>query len=150
MSEITETTREQTGEAGPDKTEDRPAEDRTAELEETVTALQEKTAALERSLAEREQQLADTARDLSLAVVSYTAQVISANPQIPPELITGQTVAAVDSSVQTARALVNKVREGLETEIKTARIPAGAPLRTSADLSALSPREKIRHGIVGR
>ncbi len=122
---------------------------RIAELEQLVTELEEKAASLEKSLAESEQKLAEAERAFSLAVASYTAQIIEANPQIPAELITGETIEAVDSSLKTARTLINKIKEGLEAEIKTARIPAGAPPRVPIDFSSLSPREKIQHGIGG-
>ena len=45
------------------------------------------------------------------------------------------------------KALVTKVKQGLEIEISLARVPAGAPERTLPDLSALSPREKIQYAI---
>ena len=42
---------------------------------------------------------------------------------------------------------MSKVRQEVGAENARVRVPAGAPQRTSADLSALSAREKIRFGM---
>jgi molybdopterin converting factor small subunit len=77
-----------------------------------------------------------------------------------------QTVANLDSEVVSlkqalaeseerlttikAKTLVNRVKQGLEAEITAGKVPAGAPIRTPPDLSALSPREKINYAIGGK
>jgi hypothetical protein len=66
------------------------------------------------------------------------------------ELITGDTIESINESLKKAKTLVSQVRQGLETEIAGAKIPAGAPPRTPPDLSALSPREKIQYAIGGK
>jgi chromosome segregation ATPase len=125
------------------------ARDRIAELEQLVADLEAEVADLKQSGFESEQKLAEMGQHLSQAVASYRARVIESNPEVPAELIEGDTIETIDSSLQSAKALISKVREGLEAEIRTARIPAGAPQRAPIDLSALSPREKIQHGIGG-
>ena len=52
--------------------------------------------------------------------------------------------------VEKAKALVSRVKQGVEAEVSLAKVPAGAPERTLPDLSALSPREKIQYAIGGR
>jgi hypothetical protein len=66
------------------------------------------------------------------------------------ELISGDTIEAVNESLEKAKNLIGRVRQGIETEISRARVPAGAPERRPPDLSALSPSEKILYGIGGR
>ena len=125
------------------------ADARTAELEQAVTTLESEAAALKESITESEQRLADVTSALSQAIASYKARVIEANPEIPVDLIAGDNIEAIDNSLENARALISKVREVLEAELRAARIPAGAPPRTPVDLSALSPREKIQYAIGG-
>jgi hypothetical protein len=137
------------GEPGP-VTPGQPETDHPETLAETVATLETKLAALEQSLEGTARKLADTERELALAVNSYKANVITANPQVPAELITGDNITSVDASLQTAHNLVERVRAGLEAEIQTGRVPAGAPGRLSPDLSSLSARDKIRHGMSER
>ena len=66
------------------------------------------------------------------------------------ELISGDTIESINESLDKAKGLINRVRQGLETEISLGRVPAGAPERRPPDLSALSPREKIQYAIGGK
>ena len=59
------------------------------------------------------------------------------------------TIESLNESLEKARNLIGRVRQGLETEIALTRVPAGAPERRPPDLSALTPREKIKHAIGG-
>jgi len=45
---------------------------------------------------------------------------------------------------------VDKVRKSVEKEIQNKRVPAGAPGRRAADVSAMSAREKIQYAIGGK
>jgi uncharacterized coiled-coil protein SlyX len=113
---------------------------RIAKLEQAMADKDSQMAAIKQSAAELEDSLAQ-------AVASYRALVVQANPGVPEELISGDSIEAIDQSVAAAQTLVAKVRKGLEAEIAGAKIPAGAPLRTPPDLSALSPQEKIQYAI---
>jgi uncharacterized coiled-coil protein SlyX len=121
---------------------------RLAELEQTVTSRDNEVTSLKQSKAELEARVQDLSHSLTEAVVSYRAAVVQANPEIEG-LVSGDTVEAINQSVSQAKALVSKVRQGLEAEISLTRIPAGAPERTPPGLS-LSPREKIQAALVGR
>ncbi len=70
-----------------------------------------------------------------------------AHPELPADLIEGETVEELAASVQGARALVEKVRAALSAEKTAARVPAGAPVSNGPDLAGLSPRDKIAAGI---
>lgn len=113
---------------------------RISELEQAVASRDSQLAALNQSLAELETRL-------SQAVASYRALVVKANPAVPAELISGDSVEEIDQSLANAQVLVDRVRQELEVEIAAAKIPAGAPMRTPLDFSALSPKEKIQYAI---
>ncbi len=123
---------------------------RITELEQTVASLGSGVATLKEAGVESEQKLTEAGNTLSQAVSSYKALAMKSNPEVPVDLITGDNIEAIDNSLENAKSLVNKVREGLEAQIKMVKIPAGAPPRAPIDLSALSPREKIEYGIGGK
>ena len=77
------------------------------------------------------------------------ALVVQANPDVLDELISGDSVETINQSVEHAQRYIFKVKQGLEAEAARTRVPVGAPQRTTPDLSALSPREKIRYAIGG-
>ena len=120
---------------------------RISELEQFVADRDNQIVTLKQSVAELDQTVTDLDDSLSQAVSSYRALVVKANSAVPEELIAGDSIEVIDKSVEDAQTLVNKVREGLEAEIASAKVPAGAPQRTPVDLSALSPREKIQYAI---
>jgi uncharacterized coiled-coil protein SlyX len=118
-----------------------------SELEQALAERDEQLNSLKQSVAELEAKLAELADSRSQALASYRALVISSNPDLPEELIAGESVEEIDKSLASARALIDRVRERLETEIAGSRIPAGAPLRAPLDLSVLSPQEKIQYAM---
>ncbi len=124
------------------------AKTRLAELEQTVASRDNEIAGLKQSKGEVEARVQDLSHSLTEAVVSYRAMVVQANPEIEA-LVSGDTIEAINQAVSQAKALVSKVRQGLEAEISLTRIPAGAPERTVSELS-LSPREKIQAALAGR
>jgi len=120
---------------------------RISELEQAIAERDNQIAALNQSVAELEPRLTEVDDSLAQAVSSYRALVVKLNPSVPEELITGDSIEEINHSLAAAQALVDKVRQELEAEIAGARVPAGAPLRTPVDLSALSPQEKIQYAI---
>jgi hypothetical protein len=105
---------------------------------------------LERLVAEANDRLDKLSTSLGEGVASYKALVIESNPDVLEGLVTGDSIKSINNSLVSARELVSKVRKGIEAEISLVKIPAGAPQRTSIDLSALSPREKIQYAIGGK
>jgi uncharacterized coiled-coil protein SlyX len=120
---------------------------RISEMEQALAERDEQINALKQSLAELEARLTEVKEGQAQAIASYRELVVSSNPDLPEELISGDSVEEIDKSLAGARALIDRVRQRLETEIAGARIPAGAPLRTPTDLSALSPQEKIQYAM---
>ena len=122
----------------------------TTELEQTVASKDSEIAILKQAVAESDKKLAELSESLAQAVASYRAMVTEANPEIPDELLTGDTIDAINESLVNARALIDRVKQGIEAETSKTRIPAGAPQRAPLDLSVLSPREKIQYAIGGK
>ena len=128
------------------------AKARALELEQALAAQNGEVAGLRQSKGELEDRLTATGRTLAEAVASYRGTVLQAHPELQAveELIAGDRVASVNESLGKAKALVARIRQGLESEVALARVPAGAPERTAPDLSGLSAREKIQYAIGGK
>ena len=135
-------------------------ENKEAAITELESVLQEKDkviaskdndiTTLKQAIAKSEEVLTNVKDSLAQAVASYRALVVQANPGVVEELITGDSIEAIDHSLENARSLISRVKQGLEAEAFKTRVPAGAPQRTPLDLSALSPREKIQYAIGGK
>ena len=101
-------------------------------------------------ISELEQVVSELGDKLGQAVSSYRTLAVETNSQVPEELITGATVEEISASLERAISLVSRVKQELEAEIASARVPIGSPERTPINLEALSPREKIEYAIGGR
>ncbi len=97
----------------------------------------------------REQVDAATQR-AQTAAERYRDLVVRTEPALPADLIAGGDVDAIDASVSAAREIVGRVRSHMETQAQAGRVPAGAPPRSAPDLSALTPEQKIKHGLATR
>jgi predicted RNase H-like nuclease (RuvC/YqgF family) len=118
-------------------------------LEQNLAAKDEEITALKKDSSEAKQALDEMGKAIPQAVADYKEITIQANPGLPAELITGDTIEAVKGSVKNARAIMEKVRQEMEAAAAKTRIPAGAPRRAPLDLSGLSAREKIQYGLAG-
>ena len=107
-------------------------------------------AALRKSETELKEKLATADKSLREAVAGYKSRVLQMNPGITEELINGDTIEALNTSLEKAINLVGRVKKSVEKEISNIKVPAGAPGRRASDLSALSPREKIQYAIGGQ
>ena len=117
------------------------------ELEQTVASRDGEIATLKQGMVEANEKFTSLQESLSQVAFAYKTAVAQANPGVPGELITGDTIEAIDQSLESAKTLVAQVRTTIEAEIAAGKVPAGAPARTPPDLSALSPREKIQYAI---
>jgi len=116
-------------------------------LEQALAARDGEIGELKRSLDDLKNQASVLDGDLARAVAAYRELTLRANPGVLSEFITGDTIEAVNESLKNARALVDRVRREIEEEASQTRVPAGAPQRSSPDVSALSPREKIQRAL---
>ena len=123
---------------------------RISELEQAAASLESEIAILKQAVAESNDKLNLLNESLNQAVASYKALAIQSNPDVPEELVTGDSIEAITDSLASAKELISKIRKGMEAEISLVRVPVGAPERTAPDLSALSPREKIQYAIGGK
>lgn len=123
------------------------AEAKIAEFNGAIAERDSVITSLKATLAQREEALANVNTNLSKAVAAYKALVIQANPSIPSELITGDTIDEINQSLEKAKGIISKVRASIEAEIASGKVPTGAPARTLPDLEALSPREKIQYAL---
>lgn len=138
---------ENQGETGPS------GADLSAELEALEAKLGEAQAELERERALRRAAESEAQRvqgELSEALRRYRDALLAGADGIPGELVQGTTVAEVDDSFRRARALVERLRSQLEAAARKERVPSGAPPRKPADLSALTPQQKIALGLQRR
>jgi hypothetical protein len=127
---------------------------RIAELQVEGEALRAERSNLQASLSEVSQASEAAAAELAQvkevnaqAVVKYLDVVRLANPTIPQDIIAGDTIEAIDASVEKALYIANAVKASLEAQAREARVPAGAPARGEISLEGLTPREKIAAGI---
>jgi SMC interacting uncharacterized protein involved in chromosome segregation len=116
-------------------------------LEEVIRAKESEIDSLKKERDELKQALDEAGQAIAQAVAAYKEMVVQANPGLPAELITGDTIDAVKESLKNARAIMDKVRQEMEAAAASTRVPAGAPPRAPLDLSGLSPREKIQQGL---
>jgi hypothetical protein len=84
---------------------------------------------------------------LADAAGRYRRLLLEREPDLPEELVTGESVEAVDEAAARARETVARVREHLERQARALRVPPGAPARSTPDSGALTPAEKIRLGL---
>jgi chromosome segregation ATPase len=80
----------------------------------------------------------------------YRDLAVRSEPGLPSELVGGDTIDAIDASLDTARALAERMRRQIAEEAHAARVPAGAPERREADVSGMTAEQKIRYGLSRR
>jgi len=116
-------------------------------LRQTIGERDSEIVTLKQGTVESVEKVTSLQESLNLAVSAYRSAVAQTNPAVPGKLITGDTIEAVDQSLESSKSLVSTVRASIEAEIASGKVPAGAPPRTPPDLESLSPREKINYAI---
>ena len=119
----------------------KPLEGELAEVKAQLTEKDEALTTANASLEKGNTKLTALDEEMGKAIGSYKALILSSNPDIPEELITGDTIEGISTSLESAKGIVGKVRAS-----GAGGIPAGAPARTPPDLSGMSPMDKIRYG----
>jgi chromosome segregation ATPase len=130
------------------------AEEEMQRMETTLAVAQSRIAELESALSEAKQgseaALAETARlkDAEAATVAkYREALLAAHPDIPQDLIQGDSISDLYASVEKAKATVEAVKATMQAEAAATKVPAGAPTRGAISTEGMSPREKIAAGI---
>ena len=120
------------------------SEARAAEFESQLGELREQAGKAEADAAERADEVTT---QLKSAAERYREVALERSPELPAELVKGDTVEEIDEALERARATVSKVRGHLESRAQAGRVPVGAPARSEPDLSTMSPEEKIKFGL---
>jgi len=113
-----------------------------AKLAELETALSEAKQGSEASTAE----LASVKEARDQAVSKYLGMAKASNPQVPGDMITGETIEEIDASVEKGKGLVSAVKRTLESETAAAKVPAGAPTRGETT-EGMSNKDMIAAGL---
>ena len=121
-----------------------------ARLQAEVAAANDAVSAFEADAASLRAMLDDAEQRTRDAAARYRELAVRAEPAVAADLIAGDTIEAIDASIARARELAESVRSHIEAEPQAARVPAGAPQRRAPDLSAMTPEQKIRHGLAQR
>jgi hypothetical protein len=122
-----------------------PAEGEALVPEKRVRDLQSTADKLRAQVQNQEAHITQLQTNLGQAVIKYRQGILQQHPEIPEHLVTGNTVAELDASLEKAQAVVETVKQHLEE-----RIPPGAPARSGPDVESLTPRQKIEYGIQRR
>ena len=114
--------------------------------DETQTELAELRSALE----QRDLEIESLQSRLASATARYREALLAAAPDIPEELVVGESPEEVDASLAGARQMVERVRGRIESHIADERVPSGAPVRGAQEFSDMSSREKIAYALTQR
>jgi len=122
-------------------------------LEEAMAEKDAKLAELEAALSEAKQgseasatELASVKEARDQAVSKYLGMAKASNPQVPQDIISGETIAEIDASVEKGKGLVSAVKKTLESETAAAKVPAGAPTRGETT-EGMSNKDMIAAGL---
>jgi len=118
-----------------------------AELAEAAAARE----SVQSELTRTRDDLDATRSQLRAAAARYRDVKLASQPELPPEMVPeADSIDEIDASCEGAQRVVNRLREKLDEDRRSARVPAGSPPRRPQDLSGLSPAEKIRLGLEER
>ena len=126
-------------------------EARAAHVEAELASAREELAGAREAAQSREEELLARNDELSAqargVAQRYRELILQQAPELPEELVTGDSVAEIDAALECARETVARVRGHIESQAQAARVPVGAPVRLGPDLSGLSAAEKIQQGL---
>jgi len=117
------------------------------ELGGLTSELEGKATELEASIAELAKAREASEAAIGIATGKYREALLEAHPDIPQELIAGNTIDELFGSVEKGKAVVESVKKSMEAQAAAAKVPAGAPTRGSITTEGMSPRELIAAGI---
>jgi len=131
------------------------AEARAATVREELEAARDARTAAEAAREETDGELARLRLEvkgvrsrLAEAAVKYREAKLASAPEVPQDLVPpAESLAEIDEGFEAARWVVGQLRERMQEERQSARVPVGSPPRRGPDLSALSSSEKIKVGL---
>jgi len=129
-------------------------EARAVHLEEILTQAKAEVASRDEQLAALGDELTAARSEteglrasLRSAAERYRQAVLASQSEVPPDLVSGETVEEVDRQLEAALRTVAQLKSHLESQAQAQRVPTGAPARRAPDVAALSPTEKISYGL---
>ena len=136
-------------------------EARAAHLEDLSAAQAETLVQAKTELASRDAELAALSDEVAAArseaeelrvglrsaAEKYRQAVLASRAEVPPDLVSGETVEEVDRQLESALRMVAQLKSHLESQAQAQRVPTGAPARRTPDTAALTPTEKISYGL---
>ena len=129
----------------------KPLLEQVATLEADLASKTAELGPLQGQLAEATTNFEGAKAAYAYAVEDFKKLVLQTNPLFTPDIIGGDTIDAVKTSVEKAGVLVGKVKEGLEAQASALSqlsvVPAGAPARSPINTEGLSTKEKINLGL---
>lgn len=105
---------------------------------------------LRSALEQRDLEIEALQSQLASATARYREALLAASPDIPEELVVGESPEEVEASLAGARQMVERVRGRIESQIADERVPSGAPVRGAQEFSGMSSREKIAYALTQR
>jgi DNA repair exonuclease SbcCD ATPase subunit len=118
-----------------------------AQTKAELASRDEALAALHEEIAAARSEADELRAGLRSAAEKYRQAVLASRAEVPPDLVSGETVEEVDRQLEAALRMVAQLKSHLESQAQAQRVPTGAPARRAPDLAALSPTEKISHGL---
>lgn len=131
-------------------------EDVRAELEALASEeFDDGASTLESALAEVQRELARQRTLTRQAVTRYRDALLAAEPDLPPDLVQGDTLEEVEASAASARQAVEHIRERVAMPEPPHGFPVGTPARSSErgharGHTSMSAHEKIAAGLQER
>ncbi len=113
----------------------------------SVEELEGQVSQLRADLEKRDAELASLRGQMANSTARYRTAILSGAPEVPEELVHGDTVEELDASLVQARGIVEKVAQRLGSQVASEQVPAGSPPRRPPDLVAMSPHEKILYAL---
>ena len=125
-----------------------PADDGAAPpLEERVAALELQAEQAQAEAAARGEEASALRTELAEVLRRYRGLLLARDPDVPDELVHGETVAELEASYERATGLVERLRRRAAEQSARDRVPAGAPARRAPDSAGLTPQQKILLGL---
>ncbi len=124
-----------------------------AELEALAAAELDAGEGMEQALAEAQREIARQRSLTRQAVARYRDALLAAEPDLPPDLVQGETLEEVEAAAEAARGAVARIRERLherEAGERPRGFPVGAPARGVERSRPMSAQEKIAAGLQER
>jgi hypothetical protein len=104
---------------------------------------------LARALAEAQREIARQRNLTRQAISRYREALLAAEPELPADLMRGESIEEVDAAAESARRAVTRIRERLVME-HPRPFPVGAPARDAGHRAPMSAQQKIVAGLQER